>query len=105
MEEEKEIPAGTKDENGGWMSVPAFDDWDMKQGVLDYSMDFLKIREARKINKFDLSRASLGNVEELISIECNTADVHRVPAHNHEEHHSPTTRRRIMSYFNCCIRA
>ncbi|KAJ0987396.1 hypothetical protein J5N97_005752 [Dioscorea zingiberensis] len=94
-----------KEKNGGWMSVPAFGDWDMKQGVPDYSMDFSKIREARKINKSDFSRASLGNEEELISIQRNTADDHRVPAHHHEEHHSPTTRRRIMSYFNCCIRA
>ncbi|KAJ0978113.1 hypothetical protein J5N97_013587 [Dioscorea zingiberensis] len=71
------------------MSVPVFDDWDMKQGVPDYSMDFLKIREARKINKFDFSRVSLGNEEELISIQHNTGDVHHIPAHHHKEHHSP----------------
>ncbi|KAM0952935.1 hypothetical protein DsansV1_C02g0018651 [Dioscorea sansibarensis] len=95
-----------KERNGGWMSVPAFGDWDMKQGVPDYSMDFSKIREARKINKSDFSRASLGNEDELISIQRTSADDHRVPAQHHEEpHHSPTTRRTIMSYFNCCIRA
>ncbi|KAH7656293.1 hypothetical protein IHE45_18G067700 [Dioscorea alata] len=97
-----------KERNGGWMSVPAFGDWDMKQGVPDYSMDFSKIREARKINKSDFSRASLGNEDELISIQqaAAAADDHRVPPHHHQEpHHSPTTRRTIMSYFNCCIRA
>ncbi|KAG2554451.1 hypothetical protein PVAP13_9KG607900 [Panicum virgatum] len=50
----------------GWMTVPAFGDWDMKNGALpDYSMDFSKIREMRKQNKKELSRASLGGDEDL----------------------------------------
>ncbi|CAL9100469.1 unnamed protein product [Musa textilis] len=52
--------------SGGWMSVPAFGEWDMKNGVPDYSMDFTKIREMRKQNK-NTSRASLGNDDELRS--------------------------------------
>jgi hypothetical protein len=52
----------------GWMTVPAFGDWDMKNGALpDYSMDFSKIREMRKQNKKELSRASLGGDEDLPS--------------------------------------
>ncbi|CAL9114290.1 unnamed protein product [Musa textilis] len=47
-------------DSSGWMAVPAFGDWDMKNGVPDYSMDFTKIREMRKQNKHP-SRASLGN--------------------------------------------
>jgi hypothetical protein len=48
------------------MTVPAFGDWDMKNGALpDYSMDFSKIREMRKQNKKELSRASLGGDEDL----------------------------------------
>lgn len=47
------------------MSVPAFGDWDMKNGVPDYSMDFSKIREKRKQNKSDFFRASLGNDQDF----------------------------------------
>ncbi|KAI5015471.1 hypothetical protein ZWY2020_056861 [Hordeum vulgare] len=40
-----------------WMMVPAFGDWDMKNGAMpDYSMDFSKIRKMRKQNKKELSR-------------------------------------------------
>jgi hypothetical protein len=50
------------------MTVPAFGDWDTKNGALpDYSMDFSKIREMRKQNKKELSRASLGGEEDLAS--------------------------------------
>ncbi|EHA8588667.1 hypothetical protein COCNU_scaffold006205G000020 [Cocos nucifera] len=52
-------------QNNGWMSVPAFGDWDLKNGLPDYSLDFSKIREMRKQNKRDISRASLGNEEDL----------------------------------------
>ena len=53
--------------NNAWMTVPAFGDWDMKNGALpDYSMDFSKIREMRKQNKRELSRASLGGDEDLL---------------------------------------
>ena len=52
----------------GWMTVPAFGDWDMKNGALpDYSMDFSKIREMRKQNKKELSRASLGGDDDLLA--------------------------------------
>ncbi|KAE9449879.1 hypothetical protein C3L33_18218, partial [Rhododendron williamsianum] len=56
----------------------------------DYSMDFTKIREMRKQNKRDVSRASLGNEEELISSTVaskNTADSNLRHCH---QTHSPT---------------
>jgi len=94
---------------GGWMSVPAFGDWDMKNGVPDYSMDFSKIREMRKQSKSDFNRASIGNEEELArkagdrrrdnytQLPDNSIDT--APAH------SPTARKKIASYFVCCIGA
>jgi len=97
-----------KEKNAPWLSVPQFGDWDQKGQVPDYSLDFSKIREMRKQNKRDVSRASLGNEEELIA--SNTANVDT--AHNdlhhphyHQSTHSPTTRRSIFSYFNCCAKA
>jgi hypothetical protein len=54
----------------GWMTVPAFGEWDVKNGAVpDYSMDFSKIREMRKQNKKELSRASLGGDEDLASAQ------------------------------------
>ncbi|KAI4995827.1 hypothetical protein ZWY2020_037915 [Hordeum vulgare] len=51
-----------------WMTVPAFGDWDMKNGAMPYySMDFSKIREMRKQNKKELSRASLGGDDDLLA--------------------------------------
>ncbi|AQK65544.1 hypothetical protein ZEAMMB73_Zm00001d014200 [Zea mays] len=56
MESRKEEQAAV-----GWMTVPAFGEWDVKNGAVpDYSMDFSKIREMRKQNRRELSRASLG---------------------------------------------
>ncbi|KAE8814130.1 hypothetical protein D1007_08777 [Hordeum vulgare] len=50
------------------MTVPAFGDWDMKNGAMpDYSMDFSKIREMRKQNKKELSRTSLGGDDDLLA--------------------------------------
>ncbi|BBH05606.1 hypothetical protein Prudu_017049 [Prunus dulcis] len=72
--------------NAPWLSVPQFGDWDQKGQVPDYSLDFSKIREMRKQNKRDVSRASLGNEEELIAT--NTANVE--PPHN--DHHPITIR-------------
>ncbi|BFG35290.1 hypothetical protein CerSpe_215640 [Prunus speciosa] len=97
-----------KEKNAPWLSVPQFGDWDQKGQVPDYSLDFSKIREMRKQNKRDVSRASLGNEEELSAT--NTANVEpphndHHPHHYHQRHHSPTTRRSIFSYFNCCVRA
>ncbi|XP_057541587.1 uncharacterized protein LOC130820285 [Amaranthus tricolor] len=99
MEEHKD-----KERNVSWLSVPQFGDWDQKGALPDYSLDFSKIREMRKQNKRDPSRASLGNEDDFIN---PTA-----PANNktEDEHHftqnqSPTPRKRFLSYFNCCIRA
>ncbi|CAL9059049.1 unnamed protein product, partial [Musa banksii] len=85
--------------SGGWMSVPAFGEWDMKNGVPDYSMDFTKIREMRKQNK-NTSRASLGNDDELRSGTTNKEE-QEAPRHSlpepdlrrpiHHHHGSPTT--------------
>ncbi|KAF5458058.1 hypothetical protein F2P56_022122, partial [Juglans regia] len=92
-----------------WLSVPQFGDWDQKGQVPDYSLDFSKIRENRKQNKKDVSRASLGNEEEFITSNTTTnaskqthIDDHH---HYHQSQHSPTKRRTFLSYFNCCIKA
>ncbi|CAM8900943.1 unnamed protein product [Rhodiola kirilowii] len=94
--------------NGPWMSVPQFGDWDQKGGVPDYSMDFSKIREMRKQNKRELSRASLGNEEEFVS--SNTAknekqtdniDDNINPFHKE----TPKKKKRFWGFFNCCGQA
>jgi len=91
--------------NTPWLSVPQFGDWDQKGGgtMPDYSMDFTKIREMRKQNKRDPSRASLGNEEELIKppeSATSTAELTTVqsenqrefsPSHHHQPH-SPSVR-------------
>ncbi|KAJ9170293.1 hypothetical protein P3X46_018413 [Hevea brasiliensis] len=99
-----------KEKNAPWLSVPQFGDWDQKGELPDYSMDFTKIREMRKQNKRDVSRASLGNEEDLINpIATNAKAAHSDHHHNdhyHQSHHqSPNTRRSIFSYFNCCVKA
>ncbi|KAF5180920.1 sorbin/SH3 domain protein [Thalictrum thalictroides] len=92
-----------------WMSVPQFGDWDQKGGVPDYSMDFSKIREMRKQNKRDPSRASLGNEEEFISQPNSNDQLHPHP--HQDDHHlrhkedSPIARKSFLSYFNCCVKA
>ncbi|MCD7470550.1 hypothetical protein HAX54_010513 [Datura stramonium] len=97
-----------KEKTAPWLSVPQFGDWDQKGVMPDYSMDFSKIRENRKQNKRDLSRASLGNEEELISSTNRNANTghsaHSDDLHYHQNH-STTTRRSIFSYFNCCVKA
>ncbi|WOL02713.1 hypothetical protein Cni_G11432 [Canna indica] len=101
--------------SAAWMSVPAFGEWDMKNGVPDYSMDFTKIREMRKQSK-NPSRASLGNDDEFLNHNKLRSDnkdegedrrrrdpepdLHR-PIH----HGSPTGRKKFMGYFHCCIGA
>ena len=82
------------------MTVPAFGDWDMKNGALpDYSMDFSKIREMRKQNKKELSRASLGGDEDLSQAQQqrNQAQAKAQPKlgrpaddHRRQLHDSPT---------------
>ncbi|CAA7034783.1 unnamed protein product [Microthlaspi erraticum] len=110
-----------KSKNSPWLSVPTFGDWDQKGGPIpDYSMDFTKIREMRKLNKRDPSRASLGNEEDLINpfhnqpptsvdkpklttVHSDTNNNHNV--FSHQRPHSPSTRRGIFSCFNCCVKA
>ncbi|XP_041004900.1 uncharacterized protein LOC121250050 isoform X2 [Juglans microcarpa x Juglans regia] len=102
-------------ENAPWLSVPQFGDWDHKGQVPDYSLDFSKIREMRKQNKMDVTRASLGNDEELIaSSNTTTTNASSTRSDNHHQHlqhdypqsqHSPTTRRSFLSRFSCCGKA
>ncbi|KAK3150603.1 hypothetical protein QOZ80_3AG0235350 [Eleusine coracana subsp. coracana] len=98
----------------GWMTVPAFGDWDMKNGALpDYSMDFSKIREMRKQNKKELSRASLGGDEDLAAgqqrsqpqVKAPTTLGRPVDDHRRSHDNPPTGGKRFLSYFQCCIKA
>ncbi|MCD7450415.1 hypothetical protein HAX54_006048 [Datura stramonium] len=97
-----------KEKGAPWLSVPQFGDWDQKGVLPDYSMDFSKIRENRKYNK---SRASLGNEEELNSSSATSnSNVMNTAQNNDQNYHqnhspTPTTRRSIFSYFNCCVKA
>lgn len=72
--------------NAAWLSVPQFGDWDQKGVIPDYSLDFSKIREMRKQNKRDPSRASIGNEEELISSASRSSN----SVNNDHHNHSPT---------------
>ncbi|XP_059431402.1 uncharacterized protein LOC132164907 [Corylus avellana] len=97
-----------KEKNAPWLSVPQFGGWDPNAQVPDYSLDFSKIRENRKQNKMHLSRASLGNEEELIASSTTTSTSGSNPQidqHCHQSQHSPTARRSFFSYFNCCVKA
>lgn len=86
-----------------WLSVPQFGDWDQKGQVPDYSLDFSKIREMRKQNKRDVSRASLGNEEELIAPTTTTSTNTSHSDHHHphydENHHSPSVRFLVFACF------
>ncbi|XP_038900911.1 uncharacterized protein LOC120087959 [Benincasa hispida] len=100
-----------KEKVAPWMSVPQFGDWEQKGEVPDYSVDFSKIRENRKQHKRDLSRASIGNEEELM-VSSATPTTNTPHSHADENHqlnptnsNSPTTRKSILSYFNCCVKA
>ncbi|GER48989.1 mitochondrial transcription termination factorfamily protein [Striga asiatica] len=79
-----------KERNAPWLSVPQFGDWDQKGELPDYSMDFSKIREMRKQNKRDPSRASLGNEEELIT--SNTKSSSMVHNDLHVDHQNGEAR-------------
>ncbi|KAL0449098.1 UNVERIFIED_CONTAM: hypothetical protein Slati_1466200 [Sesamum latifolium] len=94
-----------KEKNAPWLSVPQFGDWDQKGVLPDYSMDFSKIREMRKQNKREPSRASLGNEEELIAPTARSSATAQNDHHDYHQNHSPTARRSIFSYFNCCVKA
>ncbi|KAG8097037.1 hypothetical protein GUJ93_ZPchr0013g36936 [Zizania palustris] len=102
----------------GWVTVPAFGNWDMKNGALpDYSMDFSKIREMRKQNKKDLSRTSLGGDDDDLLAQQqqkaaqvkDQAKLGPPPNDHHRQLHgrdgSPTGRKTFLSYFQCCIKA
>ncbi|XP_061344644.1 uncharacterized protein LOC133290561 [Gastrolobium bilobum] len=93
-----------KEKNAPWLSVPQFGDWDQKGEVPDYSLDFSKIRETRKQNKTNISRASLGNEEEFMDSSTSSVNTgHSEPPY--QQTHSPTTRKSFLSYFNCCVKA
>lgn len=89
--------------NEPWLSVPQFGDWDQKGQVPDYSLDFSKIREMRKQNKRDVSRASLGNEEELISSATSSSKASKVDTlhHDYNQDHSPTVRYTEFRSFYC----
>ncbi|KAH1255461.1 hypothetical protein GmHk_04G011611 [Glycine max] len=83
----------SKEKNAPWLSVPQFGDWDQKGQVPDYSLDFSKIRETRKQNKTNISRASLGNEEELTASATNNANTVHSDEHQHPHYNqtnSPT---------------
>ncbi|KAH7852746.1 hypothetical protein Vadar_028790 [Vaccinium darrowii] len=98
-----------KEKNKPWLSVPQFGDWEQQGEMPDYSMDFTKIREMRKQHKRDVSRASIGNEEDLTSsttsAAAKTTGHHSDHRHYQQNNHSPTTRRSIFSYFNCFAKA
>uniref|UniRef100_A0A7N0URI2 RIN4 pathogenic type III effector avirulence factor Avr cleavage site domain-containing protein n=2 Tax=Kalanchoe fedtschenkoi TaxID=63787 RepID=A0A7N0URI2_KALFE len=96
--------------NAPWLSVPQFGDWDQKGGIPDYSMDFSKIREMRKQNKREVSRASLGNEEEFVSSNATTKN--KKETDNSDDNINPfhkdtstSTKGRFLRYFNCCVKA
>ncbi|KAI4974590.1 hypothetical protein ZWY2020_048197 [Hordeum vulgare] len=65
-----------------WMTVTAFGDWDMKNGAMPYySMDFSKIRQMRKQNKKELSRASLSGDDDLLAHHKQQQQPSKPPAH------------------------
>ncbi|TXG60563.1 hypothetical protein EZV62_015136 [Acer yangbiense] len=80
---------GGSNRNAPWLSVPQFGDWDQKGELPDYSMDFSKIREMRKQNKRDVSRASLGNEEDFINPTAPSVNTAHND-HHHQRQHSPT---------------
>ncbi|MCL7048409.1 hypothetical protein MKW94_014434 [Papaver nudicaule] len=89
------------EKNASYLSVPQFGDWDQKGGLPDYSMDFSKIREMRKQNKRELSRASLGNEEELTSQNTNKTEQQQ-HQHHQQLHHPdsiPTVSLSFLNYF------
>lgn len=94
--------------NAPWLSVPQFGEWDQQKGqVPDYSLDFSKIRENRKQNKRDVSRASLGNEEELIASSTTTStggsnpQIDQQDHHYHQSQHSPSVR--FLATFCCAF--
>uniref|UniRef100_A0A7N0V0D0 RIN4 pathogenic type III effector avirulence factor Avr cleavage site domain-containing protein n=1 Tax=Kalanchoe fedtschenkoi TaxID=63787 RepID=A0A7N0V0D0_KALFE len=98
--------------NAPWLSVPQFGDWDQKGGIPDYSMDFSKIREMRKQNKREVSRASLGNEDEFVPSTSNATASSKKQTDKSEDNINPfhkdtsaTAKGGFMRYFNCCVKA
>ncbi|KAL0350007.1 UNVERIFIED_CONTAM: hypothetical protein Sradi_4149900 [Sesamum radiatum] len=58
-------------------------------------MDFSKIREMRKQNKREPSRASLGNEEELIAPAARSSATAHNDHHDYHQNHSPTWQKGI----------
>ncbi|XP_031491363.1 uncharacterized protein LOC116258375 [Nymphaea colorata] len=107
-------------EKNAWMSIPQFGAWDGNGNMPDYSMDFSKIRESRKQNKKDISRASIGNEEELANPQRHDGkNDHKSHDHHHHQQQqqqqielpmhapngSPSRRKKILSCFTCCVSA
>ncbi|CAK8578871.1 unnamed protein product [Lathyrus sativus] len=99
---------------GSLSSVPQFGDWEQKGQVPDYSLDFSKIRETRKHNKSNISRASFGNEQEFNIDSTSTSTTAQSHSHSSDQQQhvpryhqtiSPTTRKSFLSYFNCCGKA
>ncbi|CAI9785697.1 unnamed protein product [Fraxinus pennsylvanica] len=67
-------------------------------------MDFSEIREIRKQNKRDTSRAILGNEEELISSTSRTTKTANVDDHHdYDQNHSPTVSKTIEFEVLCSL--
>ncbi|KAH7652623.1 hypothetical protein IHE45_19G030300 [Dioscorea alata] len=87
-------------ENKGWMSVPEFGEWEKKEGVQDYSMNFSRIRKARKLSK---TRLSVGNYEELHHDHHPTIHSdHHLTSIDQLQASPPSKWKRMLSYFTCC---
>lgn len=93
------------------MSVPQFGAWDGNGNLPDYSMDFSKIRESRKQNKKDISRASIGNEEELANPDQHDRkNDQKYHDHHHQQpqqqvelpmHDAPNNSPSVRYWFNC----
>ncbi|KAK9157385.1 hypothetical protein Scep_003959 [Stephania cephalantha] len=82
------------EKNAGWISVPQFGGWDKKPGgVTDYSMIFSRARANKKQGaiRIEIDPPNLRHEEELL-------------AQDQEDSVMMERRKRIVSYFNCCIR-
>ncbi|KAG2399500.1 uncharacterized protein HKW66_Vig0080180 [Vigna angularis] len=108
LDKRKILSSGTtkmKKKNAPWLSVPQFGDWDQKGQVPDYSLDFSKIREMRKQNKTNISRASLGNEEELMASSTNnTTNTVHSDEHQHQHPHYHQTSSPTVQYIFYLLR-
>ncbi|KAF5185666.1 RPM1-interacting protein 4 (RIN4) family protein [Thalictrum thalictroides] len=87
MENRREKPVFT--------SVPQFGGWEQQAGGnTNYSMVFNQARVNRREVKKDIRRSSIGNEQELIIVH-----------HDHDHDSSLKRKKKILTYFNCCIKA